>query len=144
MTDAATDLTLTVSRLIKADAKRIYDAWLDPAMLSRFMRPDADVTIPKATNDPRVGGRFDILMQAGEKQIPHAGTYLDLTPHSRIVFTWESPFSTDGSTVTVTLAPEAEGTKVTLTHVKFLSEEMRDNHQKGWGEILDALDAEFA
>ena len=144
MTDAATDLTLTVSRLIKADAKRIYDAWLDPAMLSRFMRPDADVTIPKATNDPRVGGRFDILMQAGDKQIPHAGTYLDLTPHSRIVFTWESPFSTDGSTVTVALAPEAEGTKVTLTHVKFLSEEMRDNHQKGWGEILDALDAEFA
>ncbi len=144
MTDTATDLTLTVSRLIKADAKRIYDAWLDPAMISRFMRPDADVTIPKATNDPRVGGRFDILMQAGDKQIPHAGTYLDLTPHERIVFTWESPFSTDGSTVTVTFAPEAEGTRVTLTHVKFLSEEMRDNHQKGWGEILDALDGEFA
>lgn len=144
MTDTATDLTLTVSRLIKADAKRIYDAWLDPAMISRFMRPDADVTIPKATNDPRVGGRFDILMQAGDKQIPHAGTYLDLTPHERIVFTWESPFSTDDSTVTVTFAPEAGGTMVTLTHVKFLSEEMRDNHEKGWGEILDALDAEFA
>ena len=46
--------------------------------------------------------------------------------------------------MTVALASEAEGTKVTLTHVKFLSEEMRDNHQKGWGEILDALDAEFA
>lgn len=144
MTDAATDLTLTVSRLIRADVTRIYDAWLDPAMLSRFMRPDADVTIPKATNDPRVGGRFDILMQAGDRQIPHAGTYLDLTPHSRIVFTWESPFSTDGSTVTVTLKPEADGTRVTLTHVKFLSEEMKNNHEKGWAEILDALRAEFA
>jgi uncharacterized protein YndB with AHSA1/START domain len=143
MTDAATDLTLTVSRLIKADPKRIYDAWLDPKMLSRFMRPDADVTIPRASNDPRIGGRFDILMQAGDKQIPHAGTYLDLTPHERITFTWESPFSTDGSTVTVTITPEGAASRVTLTHVKFLSDEMRNNHEKGWGEILDALRAEF-
>ena len=144
MTDTATELSLTVSRLIKADPKRIYDAWLDPKMISRFMRPDADVTIPQATNDPREGGRFDILMQAGDKQIPHAGTYLELRPHERIVFTWESPFSTDGSTVTVDLAPEGDATRVTLTHVKFVSEETRNNHEKGWGGILDALQTEFA
>ena len=104
-----------MSRLIKADPKRIYDAWLDPKMISRFMRPDADVTIPQATNDPREGGRFHILMQAGDKQIPHAGTYLELRPHERIVFTWESPFSTDGSTVTVAFEPEGDATRVTLT-----------------------------
>ena len=144
MTDTATELSLTVSRLIKADPKRIYDAWLDPKMISRFMRPDADVTIPQATNDPREGGRFDILMQAGDNQIPHAGTYLELRPHERIVFTWESPFSTDGSTVTVDLAPEGDATRVTLTHVKFVSEETRNNHEKGWGGILDALQTEFA
>lgn len=134
-----TDLTLTIDRLIKADPKRIYDAWLDPAMLSQFMRPEENVTIPVAQTDPREGGRFVISMLAGDKEIPHSGTYLELRPHERIVFTWESPFSTEGSTVTVTLAPEPGGTRITLTHVKFQSEEMRGNHEKGWGGILDAL-----
>lgn len=144
MTDTATDLTLTVSRLIRAEPKRVYDAWLDPAMLMRFMRTCEGDSVPSARTDPREGGRFEIVMRADDRDIPHAGTYLELRPHDRIVFTWESPYSTDGSTVTVDLAPEGAATRLTLTHVKFLSEEMRGAHEKGWGAILDALRAEFA
>lgn len=144
MTDATeADLTLTVSRLITAAPERVFDAWLDPMLLSRFMRPEENVTIPVAETDPREGGRFTILMRAGDREIPHSGTYLEIRPHERIVFTWESPFSIDGSTVTVALAPEGAATRVTLTHVKFVSEEMRGNHEKGWGEILEALGVEF-
>lgn len=144
MTDTATDLTLTVSRLIRAEPKRVYDAWLDPEMLMRFMRTCEGDKVPSARTDPREGGRFEILMRSNDRDIPHAGTYLELRPHERIVFTWESPYSTDGSTVTVTLAPEGAATRLTLTHVKFVSEEMRDNHEKGWGAILDSLRAVFA
>lgn len=107
-------------------------------MLMRFMTPGPSVTCPKATSDAVEGGRFEILMR-GERDLPHAGTYVEITRHSRLVFTWESPFSVPESTVTLEFQPEGSGTRLTLTHVKFQNEEMRDNHTGGWTEILAAL-----
>lgn len=135
-----TDLSLTTHRTIAAPQEAVFNAWLDPEMLRKFMRPGPGMTTPKAENDPRKGGRFDLVMKAGDDEIPHAGTYKEIDPHSRIVFTWESPFSADDSTVTLDFAPDGTGTKVTLTHVRFVSEESRDNHMGGWTAILAALD----
>ncbi len=134
-----TDLALTVSRTIDAPPEALFNAWLDPVTLARFMRPMAEMPAPTVSNDPRVGGRFDILMTAGENEIPHWGTYTEIDPHKRLAFTWQSPFSVEGSTVTLTFKPVSGGTKVDLTHVKFPSEESRDNHEKGWTAILAML-----
>ena len=139
-----TDLSLSVERVIKAPPARVFDAWLDPATLARFMMPAEGMSVPRASSDAKTGGRFEVVMQAGENEIPHAGTYKEITPHSKIVFTWESPFSVDDSTVTLTFAEVAEGTHVTLHHVRFPSEEVRDNHAGGWGNILAALEKAVA
>ncbi|MEO0383699.1 MAG: SRPBCC domain-containing protein [Pseudomonadota bacterium] len=139
-----TDLTLTVERTINAPQQDVFNAWLNPDMLRKFMMPAPGMSVPKASNDPKVGGRFDLVMQAGEDQIPHAGTYKEIDPHKRIVFTWESPFSVDDGTVTLNFAPKGEGTHVTLTHVRFADEQARDNHQGGWVGILAALDGSLS
>lgn len=139
-----TELTLTVERTINASQKDVFNAWLNPDMLRKFMMPAPGMSVPVASNDPKVGGRFDLVMQAGDDQIPHAGTYKEIDPHDRIVFTWESPFSVDDSTVTLTFAPKDGGTHVTLTHVRFADEQARDNHQGGWTGILEALSTQFS
>lgn len=136
-----TDLTLTVERTINAAQEDVFNAWLNPEMLKKFMTPGPGMTVPRASTDAKKGGRFDIIMQGGDNELPHAGTYKEIDPHSRIVFTWESPFSVDDSTVTLTFAPEGEGTHVTLSQVRFLDAETRDNHEGGWKSILNALDA---
>ena len=136
-----TDLTLTVERTIKAAQADVFNAWLNPEMLRKFMMPAAGMSVPKASNDPKEGGRFEIIMSAGENEIPHGGTYREIKPHERIVFTWESPFSVDDSTVTLTFDPTDDGTHVTLTHIRFADEQTRDNHQGGWVGILETLDA---
>ena len=135
-----TDLSLSVSRLIAAPRTRVFDAWLDPEMLARFMMPGPGMSVPDAKNSPVEGGRFDIIMRANDTDMPHGGIYQEIKRHSRIVFTWESPFSVEGSTVTIDFAEVSGGTNVTLTHVKFPSEESRDNHENGWTGILTALD----
>lgn len=135
-----TELSLNVSRTINAPAETLFNAWLDPAMLARFMLPGEGMSVPKAETDPVEGGRFDIIMQAGEQDIPHAGTYQKIDRHSQLVFTWESPMSVDGSTVTLDFKPVEGGTEVNLNHVKFSNEESRDNHQGGWAGILSKLD----
>jgi len=58
----------------------------------------------------------------------------------RLVFSWESPYSTDDSTVTLQFnAIDSNSTRVELTHVKFLHEQARSDHEGGWGNILDKL-----
>ena len=138
------DLSLTVERTIKAAPEDVFNAWLNPDMLRQFMMPAAGMSVPKASNDPKEGGRFEIIMLAGEDEIPHAGTYREISPHDRIVFTWESPYSVDDSTVSLAFALVDGGTHLTLTHVRFADAETRDNHKGGWAGILDALNEKLA
>lgn len=137
-----TDLALSISKTIAAPIERVYDAWLDPALLAQFILPAPGMPNPEVDNDAREGGRFSIIMHVGDERIPHSGTYLVLQRPNRLVFSWESPFSTDDSQVTLVFdALDENSTRVQLTHRKFINEEARDNHEAGWGNILDALDA---
>ncbi len=137
-----TELTVSLEKTIAAPIERVFDAWLDPAMLSRFILPAPDMPNPKVENDPREGGRFEIVMQVGEEKLPHTGTYLVIDRPRRLVFSWESAYSTDDSEVRLDFtALENDRTRVSLTHVRFLHEEARSDHEGGWRRILDVLDA---
>jgi uncharacterized protein YndB with AHSA1/START domain len=135
------DLTVNVSKVINAPATKLFDAWLDPATLAKFMLPMPGMACPSVENDPREGGGFTIVMMVGENKIPHTGNYLEIDRPNKLVFTWASPASLDDSTVTLVFT-ELEGgkTNVELTHVKFADEQSRSNHEGGWGNILAALD----
>lgn len=137
------ELELTVTRRIAASREKIFNAWLSPATLAKFMRPAANSEpASKVENDPIKGGRFLIVMVTPEKEIPHSGTYLEIDPHSRLSFTWESPHSLDDSVVTIDFeAVDANMTEIKLKQVKFRSEQARDGHIKGWTAILENMDA---
>lgn len=132
------DLTLTVSRLIPAPRERVFDAWLDPKMMARFMAGKPDMTVPRIETDPRVGGAFLIVMRT-DTDIPHKGVYRDIRRPERLEFTWESPYSVDGSVVSLTFTDAEGGTLLELTQRRFLDEARRDGHRAGWGHILDRL-----
>lgn len=145
MTDTINELELTVSRRIPAPRDKVFDAWLSPPILAKIMRPGGKQMTSKVTNDPVKGGRFSIIMNDAGKEMPHAGTYLEIDPHSRLAFTWESAHSRDDSVVTIDFAePEPGITEVTLHQVKFLSEQARDSHKGGWTAILECVEEAVA
>jgi uncharacterized protein YndB with AHSA1/START domain len=135
-----TDLTLKLSKTVNAPVEKVFDAWLDPAMLTRFILPQPGMPQPEVENDPREGGRFTIVMMHGDERLPHGGSYLVIDRPRQLKFSWESHYSPDDSTVTLDFtALDANTTSVDLTQVKFLHEEARDAHEGGWGNILDKL-----
>lgn len=138
------DLSLKVSKTINAPIESVFNAWLDPTMLAKFMTPAEGVTVPSVENDPRAGGSFHILMLAGDREMPHSGEYLTVEPYSLLIFTWQSSHSVDGSTVSLNFSEVDGGTNVELTQVKFLHEEARDNHLGGWTAILNSLNELFS
>lgn len=135
-----TDLTVNLSKTINAPIEKVFDAWLNPEMLSRFVLPMPGMPEPETKIDAREGGRFTIIMVVGEDKIPHNGTYLEISRPHKLVFTWESPASSDDSVVTLKFNSLAENqTCLELTQVRFIDEEHRSNHEGGWGNILDTL-----
>lgn len=135
------DLTVNISREIDAPIEKVFDAWLDPVMLSKFMIPAKGMANPQVKCDPRKGGEFEILMQVGDDQIPHTGKYIELDRPNKLAFTWVSPASLPDSVVTLDFSKVDENTtKVNLTHTKFIDETRRSNHESGWGNILTTLD----
>ncbi len=59
-----------------------------------------------------------------------------MDPYTKLIFTWESAFSVEGSVVTLTLCEIAKNsTELHLTQVKFSDQERRDDQQGGWTAI---------
>ena len=73
-----------------------------------------------------------------------SGRYVEVVPHSRIVFTWgwedEGNAVPPGTTtIDVTLTPAGEGTLLRLTHRDLPTAEMRERHGEGWTHYLARL-----
>jgi uncharacterized protein YndB with AHSA1/START domain len=94
--------------------------------------------------EPWPGGRLAITMVGGGRRIEHTGTYREIVPGRRLVFTWQSPFTGPSpSVVTVELAERDGQTELTLTH-EALPTDAVESHEGGWGQILDRLAATLA
>ena len=131
---------LVVSRVIPASREEVFAAWLDPEGMAEWMRP-GPTTRTSVELDPRVGGKFRIVMYQGDRGEEHVGEYLAIEPPSRLQFTWISAHTHGQRTiVTVELAEHPEGTEVTLTH-RSLPESELENHRGGWSDILRLLSA---
>lgn len=134
------NLVLCVNKTINAPIGKVFDAWLDDKMLAKFILPMPGMPEPDVKNDPEQGGSFTIVMHVGENDIPHTGEYLEINRPNKLVFSWVSPFSTDDSTVTIDFTKLTDNvTDVKLTHVRFIDEEARSDHEGGWTNILEAL-----
>lgn len=135
-----TDLKVNVSKTIAAPITNVFDAWLDPVTLAKFMLPLSGMANPEVENEAHEGGAFSIVMQVGDNKIPHTGRYLEIDRPKKLAFTWESPESVDDSVVTLNFTELNDGkTMIELIHVKFIDEQRRSNHEGGWSNILAQL-----
>lgn len=134
-----------IVKLVPASPRVVFEAWLDPEALRRFMCPAAGSQVARAEVDARVGGAFLIVMRFGDQDRPHRGEYLELERYRRLAFTWRSAHAGDGSHVVLQLEPVAGGAQTRLTLEQFgLPDDQITGHEAGWTRILDALDAAVA
>ena len=130
-----------LERLVPAPRAVVFQAWLDPVALARFMCPAPGASVASAETDPQVGGRFLIVMRVGAQDLPHQGQYRVVEPPARLTFTWQSAFAPPDSEVTLTFDEAGPGqTLVTLVH-RGLPAAAQTAHREGWTHILSLLAA---
>src|SRR5262245_17680112 len=121
---------MVVKRTFDAPARIVFEAWTKPELLKRWWVPKSfGVTLLSCEADVRAGGTYRLVFgSADSKPMEFFGRYIEVTPHSRLV--WTNEEGGDGGAVT-TLTFEEKGGKTLLV--------MRDLYPS-----KEALDAAIA
>jgi len=107
-------------RHFNCPAERVFDAWLDPAVLGQWMFGPKirDEQILSLTLDPKVGGKFNFVVRRQGVEMAHVGEYLEMVRPTRLAFTWGTVDSLpDTSTVEIDIVPNGDSCDVTLNHL---------------------------
>jgi uncharacterized protein YndB with AHSA1/START domain len=134
--------SLTLKRRIAAAPEKIFAAWTDPKKIVCWWGTAGSTTL-HAETDPREGGRFAVGFRTPDGEVHDvSGTYREVEPNKKLVFTWAWKTTPERqSLVTLTLKPEGAETILTLLHEQFADELARDDHNRGWSETLERLEA---
>jgi len=146
------NIKLQLTRVFDAPRELVFKAWTDVNQFKQWFGAAAcdGATLQSVKVDARVGGKYRLQVRRPDGEyFTTAGTYREVKPPERLVFTWQ--FEKDGSgdafgeveppemLVTVEFKARGRQTELTLTHEKFGSVESRDRHNDGWTRCLNEL-----
>ncbi len=153
MTQAAATESLRLTRLIPAPRQRVFDAWVDPAQRMKWWAAGPGMFCDLCEIDARPGGSYRINMKkpadadGPAKEWVCVGEMVEFDRPSRLAFTWswehedeDTPGSAARDTlVTIELRDAGGQTELVLTHERFATRPIRDDHESGWNGCLDHL-----
>lgn len=109
--------TIRAARRFRAPERRVFDAWLDPAIARRWLFATASRPLARAEIDARIAGSFRFVERLHGESVEHSGRYVEVLPHRRLTFTLSVEHHPDVvARVAVALAPTRTGCALTLTH----------------------------
>jgi uncharacterized protein YndB with AHSA1/START domain len=134
------ELELVVTRTVNAPARLVFEAWTTAELFRRWWVPKSfGLTLLSCEMDVRVGGQYRLVFAYEDSTMEFFGTYLEVTPHSRLVWTNEEGDS--GETVTTVTFEENAGKTLLVVHDRYPSKEALDSGSTGaLPESLDQLD----
>ncbi|NNM86371.1 MAG: hypothetical protein HKL96_11525 [Phycisphaerales bacterium] len=138
---------LIITRRYDASPAAVFNAWVTPAILREWWGPQG-FSNPVCEVDPRVGGRWRIVMRSPDgREYPCGGIYREIVPDKRLMFT-NNAEDNDGLVIlqgmtVVTFTPDGGGTELTLrtqavAMVTYAAAYLK-GMQAGWSQSLDRL-----
>ena len=123
-TERKSERELVVTRTFNGPARIVFEAWTQPELLKRWWVPKSiGITLLSCELDIRVGGGYRLVFAGNPEPIAFFGTYLEVTPHSRL--SWSNDESPDGAVTTVTFEESGGKTRV-VVHDLYPSKESLD------------------
>ena len=131
---------VVVTRTIDAPARLVFEAWTTAELFRRWWVPKSfGVTLLSCEMDVRVGGQYRLVFPHEDSTMEFFGTYLEVTPDSRLV--WTSEEGDDGNTVTTVTFVGGAGKTLVVLNDLYPSKEALDCGSTGaMPEALDQLD----
>lgn len=131
---------LVVTRTVDAPAHLVFEAWTKAELFRRWWVPKSlGLNLASCELDARVGGQYRLVFLHEGAEMAFFGTYLEVTPPSRLV--WTNDEGDAGQTVTTVTFEETDGRTLLTIHDLYPSAEAVDLGATGaMPEVLDQLD----
>jgi uncharacterized protein YndB with AHSA1/START domain len=138
---------LVVTRTINGPARIVFEAWTKPELFKQWWVPKSvGMSLLSCEMDVRVGGKYRLVFShpAVPEGMAFFGSYLEVTPHSRLV--WTNEEGGDSGQVTTVTFEERVGKTLLVMHDLYPSKEALDgaiasgSTAGGMGEQFQQLD----
>jgi uncharacterized protein YndB with AHSA1/START domain len=144
--DRRSERELVVTRVFEGPARVVFEARTRPELLMRWWAPKSfGITFLSCDADVRAGGTYRFVFGHPQSGQPMAfvGRYIEVKPHSRLV--WTNEESEEGPVTTVTFEERDGKTHLVLRDLypsrEALDEAFASGSISGYPEQFDALDA---
>ena len=132
---------LVVTRTVNGPARIVFEAWTKPELFKQWWVPKSmGMSLRSCEMDVRVGGKYRLEFEPDA--MAFFGTYLEVTPHSRLV--WTNEEGGEGGPVTTVTFEEKDGKTLLVLHELYPSKEALDAAGTGaadaMGETFEQLD----
>ena len=99
---------LVVTRTFDAPARLVFEAWTRPELLKQWWVPKSiGMSLLSLDADVRTGGRYRLVFRHDASTMEFFGTYIEVTPYSRLV--WSNEESGDNGSITTVTFEETDG-----------------------------------
>lgn len=124
---------VTIEVLVNAPVSKVWQYWTEPRHITKWNCASNDWHSPRAENDVKTGGKFNIRMEAkdGSFGFDFFGVYTAVEPQQHIAFTMG-----DDRKVTVDFEATGNQTKVIETF-EAEQENPVEMQRSGWQSILN-------
>jgi len=136
---------LVVTRTVNGPARIVFEAFTRPELFKRWWVPKSfGLSLLSCELDVRVGGTYRLVFSHnGSEPMAFFGRYLEVTPHSRLV--WTNDEGDDGGAVTTATFEEQGGKTLLVLHDLYPSKAALDaaiasGSTSGFGETFEQLD----
>lgn len=106
--DRKSDRELVVTRTFDAPARLVFKAWTTSELFARWWVPKSFcLKLLSCEVDARVGGKYKLTFEHEGNPLSFFGTYLEVVPSSRLV--WTNEEGGEGGAVTTVVFEEKDG-----------------------------------
>jgi uncharacterized protein YndB with AHSA1/START domain len=144
--ERTSDRELTVTRTFNAPARIVFKAWTTAELFRQWWVPKSfGMTLLSCEMDARVGGGYRLVFRhpASAEPMPFFGTYREVVPNTRLVWTNEEG-GEDGSVTTVTFEGRGGETLVNFLDLypskEALDAAIASGSTSGFSETFQQLD----
>ncbi|MCB9476599.1 MAG: SRPBCC domain-containing protein [Deltaproteobacteria bacterium] len=141
--------TFTMERRYDVPPERVFAAWADKALKTRWFCDHPGLTMEEFTMDFRVGGReYNRGRWEGGMVHTFDGVYRDIVENERIIYTYAMTVNGErisASVATVSFSADGDGTLMTFTEQGAFLDGLDNVEQRkeGTAALLDNLGASF-
>jgi len=136
------DRETVITRTFNGPVHIVWEAWTKPELFQRWWVPKSSgLTLVSCEQDIRVGGKYKLVFRHSAAPEPFAffGTYKEVTPNTRLV--WTNEENGGGQVTTVTFEEIAGKTKVVVLELYPSKEALDEAHASGAASgMLESFD----